>query len=315
MVKVADSVAVIAVPGLGDAVQTLKAGILEVADLFVVNMADRPGAERTAAELLAMLQLGGDDADAWVPPIVETVAVEERAANGVERLWDELGRHRAHLGRAASLTGGGGGASRQRCWSWSTGQLRARLRADVAGGVPRHARLLDRQARLRAMLPDPHHARRRRSWMPASPTRSAPGMGMLKEVGDADPAVSGNTSRRSRQDVEVDAEGFVDRQGRRLAGVRVGPRTVVRADQAPIAVGAHVRLGRGATVHVDPGFPTPIGADVVVEDDAIVHGCTLGDGGAGRADATVLTGSTVGEGSIVQAGALVPEGKRYPPGR
>ena len=50
VVKVADTVIVIAVPGLGDAVQTLKAGILEVADLFVVNMADRPGASRTVAE-------------------------------------------------------------------------------------------------------------------------------------------------------------------------------------------------------------------------------------------------------------------------
>src|SRR5436190_6086531 len=58
VVKVADSVLVIAVPGLGDAVQTLKAGILEVADLFVVNMADRHGAALTAADLLAMLHVG-----------------------------------------------------------------------------------------------------------------------------------------------------------------------------------------------------------------------------------------------------------------
>src|SRR6185295_11952551 len=76
IVKVADTVAVIAVPGLGDAVQTLKAGILEVADLFVVNMADRPGAERTAAELLAMLRLGGDQSEGWVPPVISTVAVQ-----------------------------------------------------------------------------------------------------------------------------------------------------------------------------------------------------------------------------------------------
>ena len=59
VVKVADSVVVVAVPGLGDAVQALKAGILEIADLFVVNMADRPGADRTVTELRMMLNLGG----------------------------------------------------------------------------------------------------------------------------------------------------------------------------------------------------------------------------------------------------------------
>ena len=100
VVKVADTVVVIAVPGLGDAVQTLKAGILEVADLFVVNMADRPGAERTAAELLSMLQLGGRQPDSWMPPIVETVATEGR---GVEELWAALARHRAHLESTGEL--------------------------------------------------------------------------------------------------------------------------------------------------------------------------------------------------------------------
>src|SRR4051812_36957960 len=100
VVKVADTVAVIAVPGLGDAVQTLKAGILEVADLFVVNMADRPGAERTSAELLAMLQLGAAREHAWTPPIVETVAVEGR---GVDDLWLTLERHRAHLEATGAL--------------------------------------------------------------------------------------------------------------------------------------------------------------------------------------------------------------------
>jgi carbonic anhydrase/acetyltransferase-like protein (isoleucine patch superfamily) len=112
--------------------------------------------------------------------------------------------------------------------------------------------------------------------------------------------------------VEVDAEGFAIGKATLAEGVRIGPRTVVRADQAEINIGARVRLGRGATVHVDPGYPTSIGADVVVEDDAIVHGCTLGDGVLVERDAAVLTGSSVGEGSIVQAGALVPEGKAFP---
>ena len=100
VVKVADTVAVIAVPGLGDAVQTLKAGILEVADLFVVNMADRPGSERTVAELLAMIQLGGQRPDCWTAPIVETVATEGR---GIDDLWAALERHLAHLESSGEL--------------------------------------------------------------------------------------------------------------------------------------------------------------------------------------------------------------------
>jgi len=100
VVKVADTVVVIAVPGLGDAVQTLKAGILEVADLFVVNMADRPGANRTAAELLSMLRIGSRHDARWAPPIVETVATEGR---GVPELWQALERHRAYLEASGEL--------------------------------------------------------------------------------------------------------------------------------------------------------------------------------------------------------------------
>lgn len=100
VVKVADTILVIAVPGLGDAVQTLKAGIFEVADLFAVNMADRPGAERTVAELRAMLRLNGGRADGWVPPVIETVAVD---GTGVDALWAALLAHRAHLHSSGEL--------------------------------------------------------------------------------------------------------------------------------------------------------------------------------------------------------------------
>ncbi|MGE3911797.1 MAG: methylmalonyl Co-A mutase-associated GTPase MeaB [Chloroflexota bacterium] len=100
VVKIADTVAVIAVPGLGDAVQTLKAGILEVADLFVVNMADRPGAQRTVAELLAMVQLDQRRGAHWSPPILETVATEGR---GLSDLWADLERHHAYLESTGEL--------------------------------------------------------------------------------------------------------------------------------------------------------------------------------------------------------------------
>lgn len=98
VVKVADTVAVVAVPGLGDAVQTLKAGILEIADLFVVNMADRPGVDRTVAELQAMLHLGarGD----WSPPVLQAVAVDGR---GLPELWAALQGHRRYLEESGGL--------------------------------------------------------------------------------------------------------------------------------------------------------------------------------------------------------------------
>jgi LAO/AO transport system kinase len=93
IVKTADSVVVVAVPGLGDSVQTLKAGLLEVADLFVVNKADRPGADRTVAELRAMQGLV-PGAEGWLAPIVQTVATENQ---GIEDLWQALARHREFL--------------------------------------------------------------------------------------------------------------------------------------------------------------------------------------------------------------------------
>jgi LAO/AO transport system kinase len=202
VVKVADSVVVIAVPGLGDAVQTLKAGILEVADLFVVNMADRPGADRTSAELLAMLQLGAVAPDAWVPPIVETVAVEERAANGVERLWDELERHYGNLEASGELARRRRRRIETEVLELVDRELRARLRADVASGG-RVARLLD-EARSGTL--DPHTAAAAildASLAERAVSKTKPN---LDDEGgqDADPAVSGHT-----------AVGRAGRRGRR----------------------------------------------------------------------------------------------------
>ena len=114
------------------------------------------------------------------------------------------------------------------------------------------------------------------------------------------------------EDVEIDAEGFVIGKVTLGRGVRIGARTVLRGDQDTITVGDHVRFGRAISVHMDPSYPTQIGSDVVVEDDAIVHGTILGDAVLVERDATILTGSSVGAGSIVQAGALVPEGKAFP---
>ena len=93
IMKVADTVVVVTVPGLGDGVQTIKAGLLEIADLFVVNMADRPGAHQTVADLKIMLTLGGAEERRrrWKPPVIETIATN---GSGVEKVWEACQQHR-----------------------------------------------------------------------------------------------------------------------------------------------------------------------------------------------------------------------------
>ncbi|HEY7916194.1 MAG TPA: methylmalonyl Co-A mutase-associated GTPase MeaB, partial [Acidimicrobiales bacterium] len=86
-----DTTIVVVNPGWGDAVQANKAGLLEIADLFVINKADRPGARETRRDLELMLDL--TELGAWRPPIVETVASK---GDGIEALWSAIGEHRAH---------------------------------------------------------------------------------------------------------------------------------------------------------------------------------------------------------------------------
>ena len=88
----ADTTIVLQVPGLGDSIQTIKAGVLEIADILVVNKADRPDAQQLVRDLRNMLLLG--EHDVRMPPIIQTVATE---ATGVERLISEIEQHREHL--------------------------------------------------------------------------------------------------------------------------------------------------------------------------------------------------------------------------
>jgi len=82
IVRLADVTVVILVPGMGDDVQTIKAGIMEIADIFVINKSDREGAERVEREIRAMQSLAIRK-DAWTPPIIKTVAT---AGKGVDEL-------------------------------------------------------------------------------------------------------------------------------------------------------------------------------------------------------------------------------------
>ena len=89
---VADTAVVVVTPGWGDGVQVEKGGVLEVADVFVVNKADRPGADEARSQLERMLDLAPPVADRWRPPVVATTA---STGEGVAALWDAVGRHRA----------------------------------------------------------------------------------------------------------------------------------------------------------------------------------------------------------------------------
>jgi LAO/AO transport system kinase len=90
--EAADTTVVVVTPGWGDGVQAAKAGLLEIADVFVVNKADRAGTDETVRDLRQMLELSGDRA--WDPPIVTTVATED---GGIDECWEAIVAHRAHL--------------------------------------------------------------------------------------------------------------------------------------------------------------------------------------------------------------------------
>jgi LAO/AO transport system kinase len=86
--KTADVCVVVLVPGMGDDVQTMKAGIMEIADVLVINKADREGVLRTEKELQALLSLATRE-DEWQPPIVKTVAIENKGLDALSRAIDE----------------------------------------------------------------------------------------------------------------------------------------------------------------------------------------------------------------------------------
>jgi LAO/AO transport system kinase len=93
VVRLADITVVILVPGMGDDVQTIKAGIMEIADIFVINKSDREGAERVEREIRAMQSLASRS-DNWTPPIVKTVASE---GSGVGGLATAIGQYDSYL--------------------------------------------------------------------------------------------------------------------------------------------------------------------------------------------------------------------------
>jgi len=95
IIRVAHTVVVLHAPGLGDEIQAIKAGLMEIADVFVVNKADRENAGKTLSDIQAMLQLNSKERG-WKPPILKTVAL---TGEGVGELVDNLEEHRCFLER------------------------------------------------------------------------------------------------------------------------------------------------------------------------------------------------------------------------
>lgn len=90
----ADTTVVLLAPGMGDGIQAAKAGILEIGDVFVVNKADREGAQKTRRELRSMMSQSHKSHDVWLPPIVMTVASQ---GQGISELAQAIENHRTHL--------------------------------------------------------------------------------------------------------------------------------------------------------------------------------------------------------------------------
>ncbi|ANC81113.1 gamma carbonic anhydrase family protein [Pseudomonas putida] len=95
-------------------------------------------------------------------------------------------------------------------------------------------------------------------------------------------------------------------------GVSVWPQAVLRGDNEAIRIGQHSNVQEGAVLHADPGFALTVGQGVTIGHQAMLHGCTIGDGALIGIQAVVLNGAVIGNNCLVGAGAIVTEGKVFP---
>jgi len=150
IVRLADCVLVVLVPGLGDDIQNMKAGLMEIGDIFVLNKADREGADRLEEQLQAMLSLVMPR-DGWHPPIVRTVATENR---GIAELAATVEKFRKHFEAS-------GERQKKRIEHWKkrlVEMLESRLLEQVLGGKDGEARLHELAAAVAERKKDPFAA-------------------------------------------------------------------------------------------------------------------------------------------------------------
>ena len=135
-----DTTLVVLAPGLGDAIQMAKAGILEVADVFVVNKADRDGAADVQRELRQMLHLGA--ARPWDPPVLATTASD---GAGIDELWADIERHHAWLVSTGALAVDREAAVVHEVRALAAERLASSVEAQLADDAELRARLRDHQ--------------------------------------------------------------------------------------------------------------------------------------------------------------------------
>ena len=135
-----DTTLVVLAPGLGDAIQMAKAGILEVADVFVVNKADRDGAADVQRELRQMLHLGA--ARSWDPPVLATTASD---GAGIDELWADIERHHAWLMSTGALAVDREAAVVHEVRALAAERLASSVEAQLADDAELRARLRDHQ--------------------------------------------------------------------------------------------------------------------------------------------------------------------------
>jgi GTPase len=133
--SLADTTLVAAAPGMGDAIQAAKAGILEIGDVFVVNKADKPGAQEAVRDLRGMIALARRDKGAWKPPIVTTVAVK---GEGIADLTAKVDAHWSWLDASGEKQARRLARAREEITAIAVAELRQR-----AGGLPGDTRLSD----------------------------------------------------------------------------------------------------------------------------------------------------------------------------
>ena len=148
--SLADSTLVVVAPGMGDSVQAAKAGILEIADIFVVNKSDRPAAQEAVRDLRTMVAMGNWGEGSWRPPIVSTVAV---AGTGMDDLTEKIGAHWSWLASSAELASRRRARAREEVAAIAVAVLRERM-----GGLPGDSRLDELAGRVAAGQLDPYSA-------------------------------------------------------------------------------------------------------------------------------------------------------------
>ncbi|MFA9273271.1 MAG: gamma carbonic anhydrase family protein [Candidatus Aquirickettsiella gammari] len=117
---------------------------------------------------------------------------------------------------------------------------------------------------------------------------------------------------------EIDASAYITDSAKVIGKVQIDAHasvwfgTVIRGDNELIHIGENSNLQESCTLHTDPGYPLTVGQNVTVGHQAMLHGCSIGEGSLIGIQAVILNGAKIGKNCLVGAGALVTEGKEFP---